>query len=79
VGDATVRCAVDKDPLQVVIQFLDQGKPYNPLEKKDADISVPFEEREIGGLGILLVKKSMDSIDYRYKDGKNILTIKKNA
>jgi len=79
VGDATVRCAVDKDPLQVVIQFLDQGKPYNPLEKKDADISVPFEEREIGGLGILLVKKSMDSIDYQYKDGKNILTIKKNA
>ena len=79
VGEATVRCAVDKEPLQVVIQFLDQGKPYNPLAKKDADISLPFEEREIGGLGILLVKKSMDSIDYEYRDGKNILTIKKNA
>ncbi len=79
VGEATVRCAVDNAPLQVVIQFLDQGKPYNPLAKKDADTSLPVEEREIGGLGILLVKKSMDSIDYEYKDGKNILTIKKNA
>lgn len=79
VGEATVRCAVDKEPLQVVIQFLDQGKPYNPLTKKDADTSLPAEEREIGGLGILLVKKSMDSIDYEYQDGKNILTIKKNA
>ncbi|HNX33441.1 MAG TPA: ATP-binding protein [Kiritimatiellia bacterium] len=79
VGEATVRCAVDKEPLEVVIQFLDQGKPYNPLAKKDADTSLPVEEREIGGLGILLVKKSMDSIDYEYKDGKNILTIKKNA
>ena len=79
VGEATVRCAVDKAPLEVVIQFLDQGKPYNPLAKKDADTSLPVEEREIGGLGILLVKKSMDSIDYEYKDGKNILTIKKNA
>lgn len=79
VGEATVRCAVDKEPLQVVIQFLDQGIPYNPLTKKAADTSLPAEEREIGGLGILLVKKSMDSIDYEYKDGKNILTIKKNA
>ena len=79
VGEATVRCSVDKEPLQVVIQFLDQGRPYNPLTKKDADTALPAEEREIGGLGILLVKKSMDSIDYEYKDGKNILTIKKNA
>jgi len=79
VGEATVRCAVDQEPLQVVIQFLDRGKPYNPLAKKDADTSLPVEEREIGGLGILLVKKSIDSIDYEYKDGKNILTIKKNA
>lgn len=79
VGEATVRCAVDKEPPQVVIQFLDRGKPYNPLAKKDADTSLPAEEREIGGLGILLVKKSMDSIDYEYRDGKNILTIKKNA
>ncbi|MDX9868619.1 MAG: ATP-binding protein [Kiritimatiellia bacterium] len=79
VGEATVRCAVDNDPLQVVIQFLDQGKPYNPLAKKDADTSLPAAEREIGGLGILLVKKSMDSIDYEYRDGKNILTIRKKT
>ena len=79
VGEATVRCAVEKEPLRVVIQFLDQGRPYNPLAKKDADTSLPVEEREIGGLGILLVKKSMDSIDYAYKDGKNILTIKKHV
>ena len=65
-------------PLQVTIQFLDNGKPFNPLEKEDADITLSAEERDIGGLGILMVKKSMDAVDYEYVDGKNILTIKKN-
>ena len=71
VGLATVRCGVGGDPLQVTIHF-------NPLEKEDADITLSAEERDIGGLGILMVKKSMDAVDYEYVDGKNILTIKKN-
>lgn len=77
VGEATVRCCVGGSPLQVTIQFLDNGKPFNPLAKKDADTTLSAEDREIGGLGILMVKKSMDAVDYAYEDGKNILTIKK--
>ena len=77
-GDATIRCEVGGDPLEVTIQFLDHGKPYNPLEKEDPDTTLSAEERQIGGLGIFMVKKSMDSLDYEYREGKNILTIKKS-
>lgn len=77
VGEATVRCVVGGEPLQVTIQFLDSGKPFDPLEKPDADITLPAEEREIGGLGILMVKKCMDDVQYEYRDGCNILTLKK--
>lgn len=77
VGEATVRCAVGGDPLQVTIQFLDSGKPFDPLAKPDADVTLSAEERKIGGLGILMVKKSMDEVQYEYKDGCNILTLKK--
>lgn len=78
VGTATVRCTVGGDPLQVTIQFQDEGRFYNPLEKKDPDLTLSAEERQIGGLGIYMVKKSMDDISYEYQDGKNILTIRKN-
>ena len=77
-GKATVRCCVGGSPLRVMIQFLDNGKPFNPLSKEDADTTLSAEEREIGGLGILMVKKSMDEVEYVYEDGKNILTIKKS-
>lgn len=77
-GQAAVRCCVGGDPLQVTIQFQDQGVPFNPLEKEDADITLTAQERQIGGLGILMVKKSMDAVRYSYEDGKNILTIQKN-
>ena len=78
VGEATVRCCVGGSPLQDTIQFLDRGKPFNPLAKEDADTTLSAEDRDIGGLGILMVKKSMDAVDYTYENGKNILTIKKN-
>ena len=68
-GEATVRCSVGGSPLQVTIQFLDDGVPFNPLAKKDADITLSAEERGIGGLGILMVKRSMDAVDYTYEDG----------
>ena len=77
-GEAEVRCEVLQDPLRVVIQFLDGGKPYDPLAKEDADTSVEALEEREGGLGILLVKKTMDDVKYAYEDGKNILTIQKN-
>ena len=78
IGQATVRVEVIEDPLAVTITFIDNGVPYNPLEKEDPDTSLSAEEREIGGLGIYMVKKSMDDITYEYKDGQNILAIKKN-
>ncbi len=59
--------------------FEDDGIPYNPLKKEDTDISLSAEEREIGGLGILMVKKSMDNMEYSYENGKNILKISKRA
>jgi anti-sigma regulatory factor (Ser/Thr protein kinase) len=76
-GPATVRVEVEQDPLAVSITFIDQGVPYDPLAKADPDITLSAEDREIGGLGIFMVKKSMDSIDYEYKDGQNILHIRK--
>ena len=53
------------------------GMPFNPLEIPDPDITLPANEREIGGLGIYLCKKMMDSISYRYEDGNNVLTMTK--
>ena len=78
VGSATVRVEVIEEPLAVIITFIDKGVPYDPLAKADPDITLSAEEREIGGLGIFMVKKSMDEITYEYKDGQNILKIKKN-
>ena len=78
IGKATVRVEVIEDPLAVVITFIDNGVPYDPLAKADPDTTLSAEEREIGGLGIYMVKKSMDDITYQYKDGQNILAIKKN-
>lgn len=77
VGQATVRVEVIEAPLSVVITFIDHGIPYNPLSIEDPDITLSAEERQIGGLGIYMVKKSMDEIAYEYKDGQNILRIKK--
>lgn len=74
-GTATIR--VETEPGQTVISFIDSGMPYNPLEKPDPDITLPAEERPIGGLGIFMVKKSMDDVAYEYKDGQNIFTITK--
>lgn len=78
-GSATIRCGVGGNPLSVVIEFLDEGRPYNPLEKEDPDITLCAEERAVGGLGIFMVKNLMDDIRYEHIDGKNILTIKKQA
>lgn len=77
VGPATVRVEVTEDPLAVVITFVDHGVPYDPLSRQDPDIHLSAEEREIGGLGVFLVKRTMDDITYEYKNGQNILRIRK--
>lgn len=77
VGSATVKVAILEQPLSVVITLIDQGRPYDPLAADEPDITLSAEDRQVGGLGIYMVKKSMDEIGYEYKDGQNILTIKK--
>lgn len=78
VGEVSVRIEVEEDPPAVIITFIDRGKPFDPMELRDPDIDAPADEREIGGLGVYLVKKSMDGIVYTYENGKNILRIRKN-
>ena len=60
---------------QAVITFVDEGVPYDPLKKEDPDVTLSASERQIGGLGIFMVKKTMDDMIYEYKDGKNCLTL----
>ena len=78
-GNAEVNCVLSDDPREATIVFSDCGVPYNPLERTDPDVTLSAEERPIGGLGVFLTKKLMDSVSYEYKDGKNILTIKKRV
>ena len=60
------------------LQFKDNGKPYNPLEAEEPDITASAEDRSIGGLGIFMVKKMLDNVEYSYVDNYNILTLTKN-
>ncbi|MBR1629653.1 MAG: ATP-binding protein [Lachnospiraceae bacterium] len=76
-GLATLRIETIEDPLAVELVFLDRGNPYNPLEKEDPDLSLPAEERPIGGLGIFVVKNMVDDLAYEFKDGQNILKMRK--
>ena len=76
-GNATVRVEVLENPLMVSITFIDRGIPYDPLSKKDPDVTLPAEQREVGGLGIFMTKKIMDDVAYEYKDGSNILKLVK--
>ena len=77
IGPATIRVDVEDEPLEVVLTFIDQGKPFDPLAAEDPDITLPAEMRRIGGLGVYLVKKTMDAIRYEYCNGQNILRIRK--
>ena len=77
-GSAKIQVEGCEDPRGISITFIDSGMPYDPLEKEDPDINLSAEERQIGGLGIFMVKKTVDDIDYKYEDGKNILHIFKS-
>lgn len=73
-----VRCEVLDDPLRVVVQFLDDGVPFDPLAREDPDLSPEAFESRVGGLGIFMVKQMMDEVSYSYEGGKNTLTILKH-
>ena len=74
-GNVTVRFSCEDSVVSV--SFIDSGAPFDPTQKADPDTSLPASEREVGGLGIFMVKKSMDALEYEYRDNKNIVTIKK--
>ncbi len=76
-GNGWVEIHVSVKDGVVSITLVDGGIPYDPLAKPDPDITQSAEERQIGGLGIFMVKQKMDEVIYEYRDGKNMLTIKK--
>jgi len=76
-GNAIIQLDLYGEHPWVEIQFIDEGRPYNPLNTAEPDITLSAEQREIGGLGVFLTKKSMDAVEYRFEDNNNILTIKK--
>ena len=77
IGPATFCMEFEENPHALLMTFIDGGKPYNPLEQDAPDTTLGVDEREIGGLGIFLVRKNVDEISYEYADGKNILRMKK--
>ena len=78
-GLVEIKChsTMEKEEIHVWFTFSDWGIPYNPLDKTDPDFEIPFDEREIGGLGIYMVKKFMDHMEYHYVNGCNQFTIGK--
>ncbi len=76
-GDVTIACAVEEAPPCAMIRFADRGVPYNQLAREDPDVSLSAEEGGMGGLGICMVKRSMDAVEYEFLDEQNILPLKK--
>ena len=76
-GEVTVRFELDEATRQAAVTFIDTGMPFNPLKRPDPDVTLSAKERPIGGLGIFLVKKTMDDVRYEFSHGRNILTILK--
>lgn len=77
-GQARICIEPATDPEGVWIHFHDWGTPYDPTKKEDPDVTLSVADRQIGGLGIFIVKKSMDDVQYERKDNQNILSIRKN-
>lgn len=74
-GKGNMTLGINATPNSVSLVFSDWGTPFNPLAKEDPDINQGAEDRTIGGLGIFMVKKTMNSVEYNYKDGQNVLSI----
>ena len=74
-GDMTLRISFDEQTRVITFRMTDKGTPFDPLKKPDPDITLSAEEREIGGLGIFITKKTMDTVAYAYENGENALTM----
>lgn len=77
-GDVSVSIQLEETPKRAIITFIDSGVPYNPITTEEPDTSLSAEERKVGGLGIFMVKKTMDDMTYEYTNNCNILRITKN-
>ena len=78
-GNVTVSFDHDSETKAVSITFTDQGRPYNPLEETPPDVTLPAGKRKVGGLGVFMVRNTVDDIKYENRDGMNILTIVKKT
>ena len=76
-GNASFAFGFDENERLMTLVIKDSGVPFNPLEREEPDITLSADEREIGGLGIFITKKTMDTVSYEYKNGDNILTMTK--
>lgn len=76
--EGMIRLKIEHQNGVASIELCDNGQAFNPLQGKEPDLKIPFEDREIGGLGIFYLKQMMDSLDYRFVGGQNILHMKKN-
>ena len=74
-GDMSLQIGFDEQSRAITFRMTDRGIPFDPLKKPDPDITLSAEEREVGGLGIFIAKKTMDSLTYTYENGENILTM----
>lgn len=74
----TIAICINRNDQQLVITLTDDGQPYDPTQKADPDIELPAEKRQVGGLGIFLIRKIMDKVEYERKDNKNYLILTKN-
>ena len=74
-GDMTLSIGFEEESRTITFRMADKGTPFDPLQKPDPDITLSAEEREIGGLGIFITKKTMDTVSYAYENGENILTM----
>ena len=74
-GEIEISCR--NEPGEIVFTIRDWGRPFNPLEAEPPDLSLGIEDRPVGGLGICLMKKSCDRLEYRREEGANVLTITK--
>ena len=78
-GKCKIIIEYDIEKQEVKISFEDNGIKFNPLEKEDPDTNTEIQDMQIGGLGIYIVKKSMDNVEYKYENNKNILILNKNV
>ena len=76
-GKAVIQLELTEDPKGICITFTDFGVAFDPLKRQEPDVTLPASKRAVGGLGIFMARKNTDQMDYRYEDGKNILTMVK--